>query len=220
MTDLKRYKLENISVAIIDDHEVVLEGFRSFMEKNGVGHVRAFSRAQQLLDNMLQCRYDVYIVDVELPDMSASELIDNIRGIHPDAHIIINTIHAEIWVVSELMKKDVDGVMYKNAHLEQLLEAINSVINGRRYYCTKYKKNQQRLLLQNDIPSQREVEVLQAIARGYSTKEIANTLFISENTVENHRKNLFRKLQARNMAELIVKAIAAGYLNPIELKTD
>lgn len=217
MTDLKKYKLENISVAIIDDHEVVLEGFRSFMEKNGVGHVRAFNNAMQLLDFMQQCIFDIYIVDVELPDMSASELIDNIREIHPEARIIINTIHDEIWVVSELMKKDVDGVMYKNAHLDQLLEAICTVIDGHHYYCTKYKKSQQRLLLQNDIPSQREIEVLQAIAQGSSTKEIAVALSISENTVENHRKNLFRKLRARNMAELIVRAIAAGYLNPAEL---
>ena len=217
MTDLKGYKLEDLSVAIIDDHEVVLEGFRSFMVNNGVGYVRAFSKAQQLLDTMQQSLFDIYIVDVELPDMNVSELIDHIRDIHPNARIIINTVHDEIWVVGELMKKDVDGVMYKNAHLDQLLEAIHSVINGHRYYCTKYKKNKQRLLLQNDIPSQREIEVLQAIAQGSSTKEIAVALFISENTVENHRKNLFRKLRARNMAELIVRAIATGYLNPAEL---
>jgi DNA-binding NarL/FixJ family response regulator len=217
MTDFRNYRLENITVAIIDDHEVVLEGFRSFMEKSGVGCVKAFCKAQQLLDVMQQYRFDVYIVDVELPDMNVSDFIDRIRLVHPEARIIVNTIHDEIWVVSKLMEKNVNGVMYKTAHLEQLLEAIVSVSQGHRFYCTKFKKTQQRLQLQNDIPSQREIEVLRAIAKGYSTKEIGPMLFISENTVENHRKNLFRKLQANNMASLIVKAIAAGYLNPDEM---
>lgn len=121
-----------------------------------------------------------------------------------------------MWVVNKITEKKVDGVVYKSAHLEQLLEAIVAVANSSQYYCPQFRKSQKRLYLQNDIPSVRETEVLKNIAKGLSTKEIAARLFISENTVENHRKNLFRKLHSHNMAELIVKAIAAGYINPEE----
>ena len=217
MTDISKYKLENLSVAIVDDHDIVLEGFRSFMVKSGVGLVLTFNRANSLLDSVRQHHFDAYIVDVELPDMDVSVLIDNIRNLHPEAHIIINTVHEEMWVVSKLMEKKVEGVLYKTAHLEHLLEAVITVCQGRQYLCSSYKRNMRQLQVQNDIPTTREIDILKEIAQGRSTKEIATRLFISENTVENHRKNLFRKLKAVNMASLIVKAIAAGYINPEEM---
>lgn len=214
MTDFGKYKLEDISVAIIDDHEVVLEGFRSFIVKNGISHVEAFSKVQPLLDRIHSHPFNVYIVDVELPDMDASELIDAIRAQHPDAKIIINTMHEEMWVVSKMTEKKVDGVMYKSAHLDQLLEAIKAVLSGRQFFCTKFKKSQNKIQTQNTLLTRREQEVLIQIAKGLSTKEMSSALFISENTVETHRQNIFSKLKAHNMAELIIKAIAAGYIEP------
>ena len=91
------------------------------------------------------------------------------------------------------------------------------VNEGKIYYCNKFKKAQKHLQQQNDVPSQRELQVLQLIASGLSTKEIAQSLIIAENTVENHRKSLFRKMKARNMAELIIRAIANGYINPVNI---
>ena len=88
---------------------------------------------------------------------------------------------------------------------------------GRQYFCPKFKKSQSEIRLKKNILSDREMEVLQLLARGNSTKEIARLLFISENTVENHRKNLFKKLQAKNVATLLISAITAGFLNPSEL---
>ena len=73
---------------------------------------------------------------------------------------------------------------------------------------------------QSEVPSHREIEVLTYIAKGYSTKEISSCLFISENTVENHRKSLFRKLHVHNMVALIIKAIAIGYLDLEEISKD
>ena len=87
-----------------------------------------------------------------------------------------------------------------------------------QYFCSKFKKMNNRNKLQNEVLSKREIDVLQSIAQGYSTKEIARFLYISENTVETHRQNLFSKLKAHNMADLIVKAISSGYINPQEIK--
>lgn len=218
MTDIKKYKLEDISVAIVDDHELVLEGFKSSIARSGLTDVTGFTTAKGLLNAIDSRHFDVYIIDVELPDMDTPALIDSIREKQPEARIVINTMHEEMWVVSKMTEKQVDGVIYKSGRLDQLLEAIMAVMEGRQYYCAKFKQAQKRLLLQNEVPTQRELQVLRAIACGYSTKEIAIMLYISENTVENHRKNLFRKLQAHNMAELIVKSIAAGYIVPEEIE--
>jgi len=217
MTDIEKYKFEDVRLAIIDDHEVVLEGLKSFVRRNGITHAEAFSRAQPLLDRIPSHPFQVYIVDVELADVDVSWLIDEIRRLDGNAKIIINTMHEEMWVVSKMTEKKVDGVMYKSANLDQLLEAIRAVLEGRQFFSTKFKKAQSRLLAHNDMLTRREQEILGAIAKGYSTKEISTRFYISENTVETHRQNIFLKLKAHNMADLMVKAIAAGYINPQEI---
>lgn len=218
MTSIDNYKFEGISVAIIDDHELVLEGFRGFLMRNGITRVEAFSKAQPLLDRMASQQFSVYIVDVELADIEITELIDRIRAIHSDAKIIINTMHEEMWVVNKMTEMKVDGVIYKSGELDQLLEAIAAVTSGHQFFCKKFRKSQNSLQTHDQILSDRELEVLTYIAKGYSTKEIATSLYISENTVENHRKSLFRKLQVKNMAELIIKSIAAGLIDPKALQ--
>ena len=207
-------KLKGLKVAVIDDHEVVLEGLRSFLRRSGVGRVEAFSSASALTESIRTQHFDVYVVDVELPDIDAESLIDRIRENQPEARIVVNTMHEEVWVVNRMAEKQVDGVVYKDGHLEQLLEAIDHVTDGRTFFCRKFKRSLEWSRLQNDVLTRREIEVVRAIADGYSTKEIARQLFISENTVESHRQNIAEKLGSRNVAELIVKAIAAGYISP------
>ena len=127
MMDLDNYQFDGISVAIIDDHEVVLEGFRSYMVKKGLREVEAFSRAQPLLDRIHSHPFSVYVVDVEMPGTDGVQLIDSIRAIDPEARIIVNTIHEEAWVVNEMTEKGVEGVIYKSAELEVLLVAAGCV---------------------------------------------------------------------------------------------
>lgn len=215
MTDLNDYQFDGVSVAIIDDHEVVLEGFSSYMQKHGLSKVEAFSRAQPLLDRIHSHHFTVYVVDVEIPDTDGVQLIDSIRAIDPEARIIVNTIHEEAWVVSEMTEKGVEGVIYKSAELDVLLHAVAEVANGGTFFSRQFKRTQDRIRLHSaEVLTKRENEVLQEIAKGYSTKEISANLFISENTVETHRQKLFAKLKASNMAQLIIKAIAAGYIDP------
>ena len=217
MDGIDSSKLQRLVVAIVDDHEVVLEGFRRFMLDNGIGQVETFKTAHELLDRMAAVRFDVVIVDVELPDMDVVQLMDSMRLCQADVRIVIHTIHEEMWVVNRMMKKHIDGVVYKTSRLEQLLEAIVAANEGRQYFCPKFRKLRNVMEVQGHILSDREQEVLSEIARGKSTKEIADVLFISVNTVENHRRNLLRKLNARNVADLVVRSITAGYLNPAEL---
>lgn len=217
MDDIKEYRLKDISVAVVDDHEVVLEGLRSFLVKNSISDVEAYDQARKLLDRVSSRHFDVYLIDVELIDMNVTELVKEIRNLHPGARIVINTIHEEAWVVNKLTEMKVDGVVYKSGQLDQLLDAISAVTDGKKYFCRNFKKTQNNIQFLSDIPSSRELDILKHIAMGHSTREISSLLFISENTVENHRKSLFRKLQAHNMVDLIMKAIAAGYVDPEEI---
>lgn len=214
MTDIDIYKLQEVKIAVVDDHEVVLEGLQSYLKRNGLKYVTTFSSSRALLDRVKSNIYDFYIIDVELPDMEIGQLIDELRLLHPAAKIIINTIHEELWVVRKMMEKEVDAVVYKSGNLEQLLKAMVEVSEGRTYFNPKYKRSQSSIQIQNIILTKREMEVLHAIAEGLSTKEIAQKLFISENTVDTHRQNIFSKLNVHNVADLVIKAIKAGYINP------
>ena len=187
-----------MSIAVIDDHDVVLEGLCGFLLKKGYPHVEAFHSANELLRRIPQQQYDIYIVDIELPDMNGGDFIDCIRAIHPAARIIVNTMHEEIWIVNTT----------------QMLAAIKAVSRGEQYFCQKFKRFATENNTKMEHPTKRENEVLQEIAKGKSTLEIASALYISENTVETHRQSLFKKLEAHNVAELMVKAIARGYIDP------
>ncbi|MBO5613920.1 MAG: response regulator transcription factor [Prevotella sp.] len=213
MSEQKEYQYANLSIAIIDDHEAILEGINSFLKKQGVGRVDVFTSPEGLSDAMSSTRYDVYVIDVELKEDTGLSMIGMIRAKDAEAKILIYTMHEEVWIVREIQNKDVNGVLYKSAHMDEVLEAINALLAGRTYYSKKFRQMANNILPNAAPLSKREAEVLKKIAQGYSSKDIAKLLFISENTVETHRRNLFAKLQANNVADLIVKAIARGYID-------
>ncbi len=206
--------LSTLSVAIVDDHEMVLEGFSSFMLRNGIKHVDCFKTGQALFASMSEHSYDIYIIDLELPDIDFVSLVDEIRQRDAGTKIIINTMHEELWTVRKMTSKMVDGVIYKSGELDDLLDAILCVAKGGHYYCDRFEQMLTHIKTSSGILSKREQQILIGIARGLSTKDIAQELYISKNTVESHRQNIFSKMGARNMADLVVKAIASGYIDP------
>lgn len=209
--------ITELTVAIVDDHQVVGEGLCSFLKKNGVHEVRYFSSGHDVLSAIATERFDIYILDVELPDIEAETLIDNIRSVDADAKLMINTMHEEVWISKVLQQKKVEAIVYKSANLNQILKAIDCLLHGQTFYPTSIKSSDETRSTTMEHPSRRERDILREIAYGLSTKEIAAKLFISENTVETHRQSLFAKLDAHNMADLMVKAIARGYINPQEI---
>lgn len=209
----KKIDLSGIKIAVADDHHLVLEGFRSLLMKNHINDIKLFSSAMSLIDSLDTLSYDIYIIDLELPDMNGFDLIEAIRKKHTDAQIIVNTVHDELWTVRRLADNHVNGILLKSLDTSLIIEAICTVMAGKQYYCNEVLDILNMMEEKNmEHPSQREMEVLQAIAEGLTSKEIAKKFFISENTVEAHRKNLFTKLNVHNTADLVMKAMQRGYL--------
>lgn len=213
VNESQKYLLQSLSVAIVDDHALILEGFKSLMHGCGVDNVEIFIRAADLVNMLPHRKFDVYIIDIGMPDIDGFELIDMIREAHPGARIIVNTIHEEIWLLRRMLDKDVNAIMFKSTDFTQMVDAITTVVKGEQYLCPGLKKKFSTYHHRIEHPSEREIDILKALARGYTSKEIASMLYISENTVETHRKRLFTKLGARNIADLMVKAVARGYIN-------
>ncbi len=217
MDERKEYQHKDASIAIIDDHEAILEGIYSFLKRQGISKVDVFTSPEAMEEATGRAHYDVYIIDVELKEDTGLSLVGRIRQADPEAKILIYTMHEEIWMVREIQSRDVDGVLYKSARMEEVLDAISALTEGRTYFSRKYRTATSKANIISSQLSKREEEVLKKIAQGYSSKDIAKLLFISENTVESHRRNLFAKLQANNVADLIVKAIARGIIDVKEI---
>ena len=202
------------TIAVVDDHSLVREGINAMLVQNGLRNIDNYDSAMGLVERLDKGRlYDFYIIDLELPDVSGFVLIEMIRSRHPEAKIIVCTIHDEIWTLRKIMSREVDAIIYKSGNATDIIAAMNAILDGGRYYCEEAIRAIAPAEDDSQHPTQREMEVLKHISLGKTTKEIAGALFVSENTVEAHRKSLFSKLNAVNVADLIVKSVERGYIN-------
>ena len=206
--------MDKINVLVVDDHQQILEAIRNIMNTHPqTGIIDIFSDGFSAYTNLSKQSYQICIVDLRLPRMDGFTLIRQIREIHPEAKIIINTMCEELWDAKRILESDVEGIVIKTSSLSHLKEAIDTVWAGKKYYCPKFR----HLIKQQDSGaylnlSQREIEILHAIAEGLTTEEMAQLHHISENTVESIRKRLLLKMDVHNMAQLIAKAYKIGLI--------
>ena len=192
---------EKLALLLVDDHELILLGIRQSLEREGTaGDLVAVRSAAEALQALRSRRFDLCVVDLELPDLPGFELIDAIRRQDPAARIVVNTMHNEIWTVNRLLQSGVQGVVMKDSDAGELARAVRAVAFGGRYFCPRFEQ------------LRREQEVLERIAEGHSTAEIARRMSLSQNTVETYRKHLFAKLGARNSVDLTMRAVARGLI--------
>lgn len=212
-------KREKAEVLVVDDHSLVLEGICRVVNRMPEAVVAdAVTSGIKAAELIAKRDYDIYILDVSIPDLSGFELIARIRELNEQALIIVNTMHEEVWIANRLAQSGVNAVILKASASSELAAAIRSVLQGKSYTCPRFAFICRMLarhsaeLLPHDLPTRRELEVLQGIAKGLSTREIAAQLSISENTVETFRKRLISKFDARNSVDMVLKAVSRGWL--------
>ena len=210
---------------LVDDHGLILQGLRQVIERiPGITKVNTAQTGTEASRLIASCKYDIYILDVGLPDVDGIELVRQIRQKDKDAYIIINTMHEEIWVIRNLLQSGVDSIILKSSDINEVKRAIQSAQDRKPYFCPRFEAVNHRFrgndghTTKEDIPTPRELEVLTAMASGDSTSEIAEKLNISINTVETFRKRLMVKFSARNAVDLVMKAVEKGYI-PIHPKS-
>jgi DNA-binding NarL/FixJ family response regulator len=199
-------------VLLVDDHAIVLEGIRRLLDGVSTLKVeRTFTSGHEALKYLERNDADLLITDYNLPGIDGLAMIRAVRRVRPDIRVIVLSMHNEVHLVKEILRADVNGYVLKNDSHKELLDAIEDVMESKLYLSSDISK----MLVQDlqnpnegKLLTDREREVLTLIAKEYSNKQIAEELFISERTVETHRKNIFRKTGTNSLVGLIKFAYA------------
>ncbi len=209
---------KKIRVALCDDHRIITDGLRQLLadapDIECVGTAATGIEALYLLEHIAA---DVLLMDLDMPEMDGIQCTERIREKKYATRVLILSMHEEAAVVKRAMEAGANGYLVKSAGRDELLLAIRNVHAGRQHFSSSLTES---FMKQNALPgpgdgllrglSEREVEVLAALAEGLSNKQIGERLFISPRTVDTHRTNLMKKLDTHNVAGLVRIAIAAG----------
>ncbi|MGS2760978.1 response regulator [Sinomicrobium sp. M5D2P9] len=200
-----------IWISITDDHPIVLDGLKNLIEsKEDLQLKGLYNNGTDTLKAVRQDPPDVLLLDINLPDISGIELSKKLREDCPDLCIIILSVHNEKAVIGSVLGNKVDGYVLKNSVGTEIIEAIHRVMDEETYLCRQtreiYNNPDDGGLASIPVITRREQEVLSLIAQGLTSLQIADKLFISNYTVESHRKNLMEKFSTNSMPAVIKMA--------------
>jgi DNA-binding NarL/FixJ family response regulator len=199
-------------ILLVDDHAILMDGVKSLLQtEDDLEVIGQMETAEKALNYLKTHETDILITDFHMPGMDGLSLINTVRRIQPAVKTIVLSMHDETHLVKEILRAGVNGYVLKKDTHRELLKAIHEVRNGNVYLSSDINKMLITNLQNPDegrLLTDREREIVKLIAKEYSNKDIAEELFISERTVETHRKNIFRKTGTNSLVGLIKFAYA------------
>jgi two-component system response regulator NreC len=206
-----------VRVVIADDHEMFRQGLRVLLEEEGFQFVAEASDGRQAVELCQQHHPEVAILDVAMPVLNGIYAAREIIKANPRTRVVLLTQHTEDQMVLESLRAGVTGYVLKTRATSELVQALRAVCRGEMYLTQSISRTiVQAFLMKDALPgrplSDRERQVLQLVAEGKTTKEIASILGISVNTAESHRTNLMEKLDIHDTAGLVRYALRKGVI--------
>jgi len=204
------------TILIIEDHPLVREGIRSYLERSSYHEVVGECASGLTgLAKVGELRPDIALVDLRLPEMDGIEVIRRIKQNYPLTKVLVVSMHAESAYVNRAVRNGANGYLLKNSDTQDLVNAVDAILAGGHYFSPSIAS-----LLDDagnvsdpyDNLTNREREVLQLVAEGKTASDIKEVLFISARTVEKHRSNLMKKLGLHSHAEVIRYALQRGLI--------
>jgi DNA-binding NarL/FixJ family response regulator len=212
--------MHGLRILIADDHEVARKGIRSILEGHPGWEVCAEARdGREAVEYAFQLKPDVFLIDIGMPNLNGLDAARQILVAIPDARILILTIHDSENVVREVLSAGARGFLLKSDAGRDLVAAVEALQDRRTFFTSKVSQmmlegylrpREQRDDIEHRILTPREREVIQLVAEGKTTKEIATTLSLCVKTAETHRTNLMRKLDLHSIADLTLYAVRNG----------
>ncbi len=208
------------SVLIVDDHEIVRHGLRNSLEKEGsIKVVAEASDGRSAVEKVRTCNPDIVLMDINMPDLNGMEATKKILAENSKAKVIALSMHNDHLYIMGMLNAGASGFILKTCSYRELCKAIHTVMDGKVYLCPdicdvviKRAIDPSSNTLSSTFAelSGRDIEVLQLIAEGKTSQEIADCLKISKRTVDIHRSNLKKKLNIDTVAEMTKLAVREG----------
>jgi DNA-binding NarL/FixJ family response regulator len=214
--------MKTVRVLLADDHKLVRAGIRSLIrDLNGIEVVGEANNGQQAVQLTAELKPDIVLMDIMMPEMNGLDATARVVARHPDVRVIILSMNSNEEHVLQALRSGASGYLLKNISPEELDVAIRTVAQGEKYLTPAVAKHVlaglvdgQRGSLERLTPRQREV--LQLLAEGKTSKQIAKRLGISVRTAEEHRAELMKNLEIHDLAGLVRYAIRVGLISPDE----
>ena len=208
--------MEQIKIAIIDDHDLFREGIKLV-----VGQIENFevifdtSNGYIFLEFLQNSFPDVVLMDIAMPVIDGVETTQKAIGLRPNLNVIALSMFSDFTHYTQMINAGVKGFILKKSNKFELQQAINAVFSGGNYFSQEIL---QKMAFQSvhfsagsNQLTHRELDIINLVCKGLTSQEIADKLFISQKTVEVHRTNILRKTDVRNIGELIIWAIKNNY---------
>ncbi len=210
-----------IKIGIADDHPMVIRGIRNMLEDYpNIEILQVFCNGKEVLQGLKNATPDVLLLDIHMPGMNGDELLPLIRESFPNLSVLILTNIEQAEWVQRMMNEGASGYLLKSTDQQTLVTAIEKVHAGKEYIDSQLKEAVLEYMLREQkkaaaLPSisRREKEVLKLIVEGCTNQQIAEQLFLGLRTIETYRLNLMTKLNVKNTASLVRKAIEDQLMN-------
>jgi two-component system invasion response regulator UvrY len=212
--------MSQINVMLVDDHAVVRMGFKMLLETaSDIKVIAEAENGETAIKAYMEHKPDVVVMDITMPGMGGLEAIERILAKDGNAKILVLSAHEDSVHPKRVLNAGAMGYLTKRSAAEELIKAIHIIASGKKYLEAGVA---QQLAIQQlsgnqspvDVLSEREFEVFMSLAKGKTTNEIAESLFLSPRTVGTHLYNIKQKLNANNSAEIALIAMRSGLLEP------
>lgn len=218
--------MKKIKVLLADDHAILRDGLKIVLKSDKKFELAGEAvNGKEAVTLCSEINPGIVVMDVDMPVMNGIDAVKHIRKINKDVKILMLTMHENESYIFDAISSGVDGYIFKMADMEVFIEALNNLASGKKYFDPKVSEMlineyQNKAVAADDnternvLPlTPREKEILAHIAKGYTTNDIAELLYISFFTASKHRKNIMKKLKVKNSAELIKYAYEHKLIN-------
>ena len=212
-----------VRLMLADDHRMLREGLRRSLSEDGFDVVGEASDGEEAVRLEGDLRPDVVLMDVTMPDVDGVEATRRIRRLYPDIQVVMLTMHADQSVISEALRAGAAGYLVKDCSTDEIAAAIRMAANdeadlspslaGAMLSEVRRMTPEPSIEDNEKVVTRREIDVLQLIADGCSTPEVAERLFISQKTVKNHLASIYQKLDARDRTQAVLQAVRMGIVH-------
>ena len=211
-----------IRLLLADDHRMLREGLRRSMVDEGFEVVGEADNGEEAVRLVAELRPDVVLMDVSMPEMDGVEATRLIRATDVDTRVIMLTMHADSDVLADALRAGASGYLVKDCSTEEVAEAVRLTAKGDTALSPQLAATMLDEVRRLEVPdpseedrviTKREEEVLQHIADGCSTPEVAERLYISQKTVKNHLASIYQKLDARDRTQAVLQAVRMGIVH-------